>query len=481
MLELKGLVNETDNAEQMIERLWKEIGIGSAVHAKTKLQVLENIQDEYFKPITEELQKIRGIYNLEITKFPEWWRGFKRQFVDFLTDNITDELADDYNNERETHAIQKLIETEQQLATISVQQLKEGKFPNGNKIIKHLKKITQLCCPDVTDEDIFKSEWYRTYEKHKTTSFDEMLVLTNSIPSFLGMSSYFENPNHQSCMTLVHYATNNARGIWSYCLDPGSLIAYVTRDNLVREFKGIGGLPHQAMITRYILRLVKTATLYQCPHCGEMYVEPLTRICKACKRPHPDYIIKKPDPKLGEGVLGLMLDRAYPHAQYTGPIMKLLKQLCDENNLKLFMLQNYKVAQHGGAEYEARHDGKIHYVTSAEPIPHTYLRRYIEHCENCSSLNEIKSCDVCNPIHYSLCENCKFKGTKVLRCVECEYNDYCPPNDCKDCPLRPCMNRYDRITTHYDDHAGADYHPGTQLQNLDYKKIYKVHIVKEVR
>lgn len=474
MINVLGLKEGT--SYNMINEIWDSEDLSTILSQKTKNDLLSIADGNEFKPINPLLEPFIGVYPLGIYKFPKWWKEFKTEYVNFVTDYMKDEIIDDYNKEEaQLKETKKLIETIEMLGDMNPKHLKEGKLPSGEKIIKRLKKTAEM----VTnfEGDVLSCEWNRIYETNKTSTLEENLVITNSISSTIGMSSYFENPAHSSCMTILKgsNSSNYARGLWANVLDRNSLIIYVTNNN-VRDIYNSDKLkssyPHQTMVTRYILRLVESKDLYLCDRCGAVKKETKNKsVCPNCQNLTSTNLIKQTER------VGVVLDRAYPHNAYTHSILKVLEKICKENNLDLFYHASYNSTQSTDEDGKDYLDlTKTQYrVTDVDPIKYVFKKEYDRICENCDSYIECLSCDKCNPYSREICNGCKLKEKTIKICTECPSHlhevDYCRD------PRNVGIRAYSDNGTS----SGSNFSSKCFYDNEHYKVRYQVKMVKAVR
>lgn len=474
MIDILGLKNST--SLELIKDIWKTKSLKNELSEVTYKQLISIANKNEFKPINESLKPLIGVYPLGTYKFPKWWSEFKVEYVNFITDYMKDEIVEDYNKDKnELKETQKLIETVELLGRMTPQNLKEGKLPNGEKIIKRLKKTAEMITE--YDNDVLNTQWNRIYETNKTSTGDEYVVITNSISSTIGMSSYFENPEHSSCMTILkgNNARSYAKGLWSNVLDKNSLILYVTNGSergFYNEDILSKSYPHQAMTTRYILRLIKTEDLTFCTSCGGIkeYTESEKSYCPHCKEVTNNKQYEQPER------IGVVLDRAYPHNAYTHSILKLLKELCDKNNLTLFyhvLYNDTQTTNEDNNKYDIDLTTKEYRALDVEPIPYTHSKDYDNVCEECSKYISFTSCQECDPFSNEICKTCAMKNKKYMKCARLDYKD----------ETDYCRNPQNTAFRAYADNAiytGSAYNKCNAFDNEHYRTQYRVKMVKEV-
>lgn len=476
MLTLEGLKERT--TAELIDTITQQLDLDNKLSKVTMEDILQIKEMGDFKPIAKELEPFVGIFPYQHVELPEWWEIFKQQFVDYVSNNIKDEILEDYQ-EKKLKETQKLLETMNLLKRTKITHLTNSQLPNGNRILKHLKKITELCC-NVKEEDVINANWYKLFESKKTTSSEEFVVITPSISSTLGMSSYFENPKYSSCQTLFkdHNGDVHAKGIWSNILDINSLVIYITKPNSFANFRGLDSFKHQAMTVRYILRLIEITDYYKCL-CGIVSVNKNPQICANCGKTEFRHI-KQPKK------IGVMLDRAYPHPQYTLGILKIIEKIAQEAGLTLFIPSNYNSAQEGVFELKTEKIIKTpesFIAMTANPIKAVLTKEADKNCKICESLTETLSCNTCKPYSKTMCIECNFKNIKDRRCTKCWYKkqNVCLGENCTMCFYRPCADITTKGRSHYDDHAGGNsISVGQVLPNREYKKIYQVKIIERI-
>lgn len=471
MVDVLGLKEGT--SYDMINEIWRAESLSQELSQKTYEDLLSIADGNEFKPINPLLEPFIGVYPLGIYKFPKWWKEFKTKYVNFVTDYMKDEIIDDYNKEEaQLKETKKLIETIELLGDTTPRLLKEGKLPSGEKIIKRLKKTAEM----VTnfEGDVLSCEWNRIYETNKTSTLEENLVITNSISSTIGMSSYFENPEHSSCMTILkgNNSLYYARGLWANIFDRNSLIIYVTNNN-VRDFYNSDKLknsyPHQTMVTRYILRLVESKDLYECSRCGAIKQNSANKsFCSNCQTITGTNLMKQTERT------GVVLDRAYPHNAYTHSILKVLEKICKVNNYDLFYYTNYNSTQSTDEDGKDYLDlTKTNYkVTDVDPIKYVFLKKYDEVCEDCQFYVKCTSCDKCNPYSNEICNGCKFKEKNIKICSRSNNKI----NFCKD-PRNTGIRAYSDNGMS----SGANFSSKCFYDNEHYKVAYQVKMIKEVK
>lgn len=471
MIDVLGL--KEGKSYDLINEIWEKKHLDKVLSKKTKKEILDIADGNEFKPVNPLLEPLIGVYPLGIYKFPDWWNKFKIEYVNFITDYMKEEIIDDYNKEEiELKETKKLIETIELLGDMTPQLLKEGKLPNGEKIIKRLKKTAELVIN--YEEDILSAYWNRIYETNKTSTVEENVVITNSIASTIGMSSYFENPDHSSCMTIMKNsnASSYAKGIWSNILDRNSLIIYVTNGS-ERGFYGEDAFDnkytHQAMTTRYVLRLIQTGDMDVCNNCGAIKKNTSNNksYCSACKQVTNTTHINNTQR------IGVVLDRAYPHNAYTYNILKLLNKLCKINNLDLFYYDNYNDTQTTN-EMDDRGlelTSKKYRALDVEPVLYTMLKDYDSICQECEHYIESISCNICKPCSTNICNNCKLKNSKISICSLCRDG------------RKYCKNPENVATKAYADNAvrgGSGFTYYNAYDEEHYRMQYNVKLVKEV-
>ena len=471
MIDVLGLKKGT--SYDLINEIWNSENLSQELSQKTKNDLLSIADGNEFKPINPLLEPFVGVHPLGIYKFPEWWKKFKTEYVNFVTNYMKDEIIDDYNKEEvQLKETKKLIETIELLGDTTPMLLKEGKLPSGEKIIKRLKKTAEI----VTnfDDDVLSAEWNRIYETNKTSTIEENLVITNSITTTIGMSSYFENPSHSSCMTILkgNNSSSYAKGLWANVFDRNSLIVYVTNGN-VRDIYNADKLentyPHQVMVTRYILRLVESKDLHICKNCGAIKTEIEGKsFCPNCKKYTSTNKIEQTNR------IGVVLDRAYPHNAYTHSILKVLEKICKENNLDLFYYANYNNTQTSNEDKENYLDltTKNYLAVDVEPIKYVFLKKYDKVCRDCNNYIKCLTCSKCKPYSSEICNSCKLKEKSIEICSQgLNGLDYC----------RDPRNTGFRAYSDNGKGGGSSYANSCSYDDEHYKVQYIIKMVKEVK
>lgn len=411
----RGLVNENENGTEMLSRIWdryfdEQLEDGIYCHIKNNC-----IYNNDYKRVDEKLKKLIGIYPVKETACL-WKQEFCNMIYSWL-DRTRSELP--------TYELRCAMRNSNDLlyeALYNNTDMIKGTVKDGNREIKVLKYIKSKVSDHIklSDKEYEELEWYKFYVKHRTTSNDTYLVVTNSIASHLGMSSYAPKRNNNdnrvwhSCQTIADNYRNYSRGILCNIADAGSLVCYVT-DKTNVEFCGLGEYNHNTMLCRWMLRLLKN--------------EKNNEYCVA-------------------------LDRAYPNDAYTMSAMEALIDVCNNNNVDIAIHSSYNSSQNDNVcnldKYKIYPES---YFKSAHPIVYTEI------------IYEAKKCSGCGEFRTRCYNNCGGK------CVQCDRNDirFCTScsrfrnncvdenRDCETCNYRPCNDDDDEqvFYSHYDDQVGG--------------------------
>lgn len=226
------------------------------------------------------------------------------------------------------------------------------------KFLKYIKSILQKEF-ELSDEQFEKTKFVNWYNTHRVAKKQTLyLIITNSLISTVGMSSYGQTVNNKhlwtSCQKLTHPASHSA-GLFQHIVDTNSLICYVTdkkpahlytcidsdsiafsdfsKDNLVNNTDYY----HYQMIQRNIIRL-----------------------------------FWEPDNKK----YTIALDRSYPNNKYTKTILKKLMEITSDD-LNMSVFYNYNVTQNSIGEnelHELKHKFFSQLVYTPNPIPYLIYR-----------------------------------------------------------------------------------------------------------
>jgi len=302
-----------ENGRQMFEYIWEQFYENNLTEYIHEYIYDECIYDDNYKKVDELLIPFIGVYPLECNALNDEWSPL---FIDKLARWMYTDISSISSTNRYTTKIDEKSTQHILNKILSVLQLASD-FNQGIcyyqgrkiKIIKFIKSQLKKCI-EISDTKLEQFDWYRYYIMKKETKNKLYLVITNSIASQLGMSSYAPKKENNrvwtSCQTISGHNYGYARCVPSNLTDKGSLICYITDGSDV-DFYGIEhkDYTHQTIMYRWMLRLLKSET-------GDAY---------------------------------LMLDRAYPHDGYASLVIDKLLQLSNENNIPLTLSKGYNSTQ----------------------------------------------------------------------------------------------------------------------------------------
>lgn len=397
-----GLINK-QNGVQLFETIWENYYEGN-IKNYIKEHILNScIIDNDWKKIDKRLEPFIGVYPINTKNTPASW---KQDFYNKTNSWLYCEF-ETYPSKEENACVR--IKIKQQICSMLLyaSDYKNEYIYDMNKKIKLLKyvknKIKQ--CIEITDTELEAQDWYKYYIKKKETKKQLYLVITNSVASQIGMSSYAPvNSNGQkvwsSCQNIHLNYDGHARGIPSNLTDRGSLICYITDDTCV-DFYNINNFKHQTMICRWMLRLLESDS----------------------------------------DVAYVALDRAYPHDLHTKSVFDILFNLCKENNLNFSTYYSYVATQN------EQHN----------------IYKTADHSIDVHSSSAIMYSTICSDYDNVSCEDCRHHSTSAPQCCnKCNYFPvYCPIKGCADCYLRSsaCIHFDDTneqlYYSHYNDQVGG--------------------------
>lgn len=475
----RGLIRNDETGVKLLDEVY-ERWYDNTLEQKLVDKIEENSYDGDYKNVDEILQKFIGVYPVEITARPIWASTFIQMYTTWIyycyrynrdcPENVKFPVAGQYRDcmdklykvkEESMKEIgegwNKSIVIETYRGDISTKMYNDDVFDfisgyatEGKRTMKILKYLTQKTREhiEITQEQIEQLEWYRYYVKHKESNQKLYLVITNSLASLCGMSSYApkkddNNRLWQSCQT---HETNNegyAKKSWANLRDEGSLIMYVT-DGTNVNFMGFSNdrYMHHAMFTRWMVRLLKRNDSY-----------------------------------------ALAIDRAYASDQYSEAIFHKVYELCKEHGVDMAVHSSYNSGQCEEVfDVERYKHGDYMYYKSAHDIPivYNYQRESCEHdCSTCPRMVN-RLCRACTPVDDDACDACEQNETR--HCENCgNFSERrCANRDCDECEYNPCNADEDDCDddygkyTHYDDQGGS-----YEENDSNYKISYCVYIVDD--
>lgn len=386
-----GLIDLKTSGKDLWDKTWNSHYIHST-HFSTYKMIIDNMYDDNYKHVDERLKQFIGVYELPIIFKPYWVDDFIEKFMQFITlENLLINKKFKPINDKTT--CNDFYESMSDLTN----KIKEANYIEGvltlgeKRVVKIMKYIRQQLNKYViiSDEDFEKEDFVRYYIKMKETKNKLYIVLTNSIASLLGMSSYAPD---------VSVCVNDRKKLWTSCMsghpngtltesvianltDKNSLICYVTNGIKAKNimYPETTKYNHQAMITRTQVRMLE-------------------------------------DTKTKQPIL--LVDRAYPNPMYTEQIYNLLAQLTKDTNFTLGMYANYNTHQ-SGTNYFATAHKKLtqNTIRTIGRTPNKILLPYACDCRstnckqnNCNLLNNTSKCYICK-----LHNDCKLKQ----KCYKC--------------------------------------------------------------
>jgi hypothetical protein len=396
------------------------------------------IYDNNYKIIDDNLKNLIGVYPIDLSGVVDWDGEFRSMFCCWANDFIPHPEIRPYElSQLDPKYIEKEIYNKK--VTNIHDKLKHADYSQGiitdnnrnMKIIKWLKKqIRTELNIEISDTELEQTDWYRFYVKKKESKKQLYLVITNSVASILGMSSYAPIDDYgsriwQSCQTIAEYPTEYARALPVNIMDPGSLICYVTDGNTV-EFNDYGELcdgdyNHQIMMARWMLHLLRDT-------CSNDLV--------------------------------VALDRAYPNDAYSKPVMDQVLKLCQENGLLFSIYCDYNSTQGSKHFFASDYIDESNFIYAESAFPIRYLT---------VDSKEKPDCEYCDFFVERMCENCDdfdcdctcCEWNQVHHCSRCDhYSDDCLYRNCSECDYAYCYEG-DELLGYYDDQG-----KGTEVYNI---------------
>jgi len=299
-----------------------------------------------FKTVNPTLKEIIGVYPLSVSQEPLWKIPFINMVERFLQYSFFKYFLANSSSKYEIGDNLPQIRCEI-INTLNHNSsfVKGVVMIDGReiKILKYLKSKINQICKELTNANYERMEWYKYYTTRKESGSNLHLVLTNSVPSLVGMSSFapiIKNGDRlwRSCMAITKDMQGNAPLTALHgTIDPNSLIAYVT-NGTTTSFYGEepsyenSKIEHFAMDTRWMLRGMR----------------------------HP-----KTEQKF------IVLDRAYRSDMYTMLVLSKLQKITEQKNIKTSLFSNYNFSQEGKQEnnYNELKENKSILVSTLEPMP----------------------------------------------------------------------------------------------------------------
>lgn len=448
--------NTPFHAETLIDTVWKKWYqhslCSSILH---RVEENKDVNDTNFKKVDPKLQKLIGVYPINFTTEPLWVEGFitlayqrlcqlYNGSIDLMPGYKDFKVKDEYRNYGNFIDFKNEFHEALYLNTDYI----EGVVVKGKRKTKILKWIASQFAKafeGIKPEFLEKEEFYKYYNKHKESNKKLYLVISNSIPSFIGMSSYAPEKYNgsriwSSCQNHRNNNEDYSRSSWCNLTDKGSLIMYIT-DGQEVEFDGLDGFNHYQMYTRYMIRLIVR---------NEESVD-------------KDNVLQEET--------AVMIDRAYPNDQYTTEVFKMLQKICKQNDLRLTIPRTYNSGQESAKFEEFSIVNTKSNVTTSIDMYSAHKISFVtessedQDCDECSSLIS-RGCNGCRK---SSCRDCDHDGQS--HCEDCiHYSHECIGRNCSDCEEAPCRNS-DCIYKHYDDQNGSG--QIDSAWNADYrKKVY---------
>lgn len=394
-------------------------------------EVLEVANTTEFKDVHDKLKPFIGVYDLKSQ--PQWYEKFKNLFYDNIRE-YDEGLNVDYDFYDEVREV---------FATF------DGDFilDKHDRKVKLMRWLLKRCVKYFADKqyldeqnnpykaDFFtKSDWYQFHEKNVNTKTQQYLVITNSISSTIGMSSFApSNPKYdykkawRSCQSLgVKYNfAGYCCGIWSNVFDTSSLIMYVTDGSMtgmLSENSIFEQWEHQTMFHRAMLRL--------------------------------SFQGDKPY---------ITVDRWYPHcpANIITSTFDILHKIAVDNEIALSMFSGYNESQ-GGTLNTLQFISKQFTLerpvtTTSPPIQLPKRQRKKLNCNTCAIMQGT-ACWYCvhsRTDNAEQCQTCVHRERNYcLRCTQ--FCGDCSERSCDECPSAPCYSTVQEpISSHYVDNGSV--------------------------
>lgn len=445
--------------KEMFKKIW-DYKLKNKLSKTIKKEILNNMYDDNYKQVDERLIPFIGVYPLDII-CQEWVKQFKEMVrnaitVDYLIYQKKYQLSNPMITKGEFVQIRedifRAIEQADYTKGITI-----DLYGRKTKLLKYIKQqIKKIVIID--DKEYDSQEFVKYYNKHKESSKELHLVITNSIASFLGMSSYAPKKGSSrlwtSCQSILFSGSGYDKCLPTNLVDKGSLIAYIT-DGTTINFLGYHNVGqtedsnHQIMIARYIIRFLESNS-----ETGKVIVAP---------------------------------DRAYHSSMYSDSVFNILAQLCKKNGYSLGIHVRNNFAQQEEVIDPIRKytdkNTKIEYANSLVPIKASPDIKYDskEQCSRCS-YNALINCQLYKDCDGTGCEDCEFDN--IYHCELCSNFDLdeCIGKNCSQCENRSCpCEFYSNITmyAHYDDQLGyttVDNRDCFDLKTLTFRYKYKLYV-----
>ncbi|MDD3414867.1 MAG: hypothetical protein PHY47_12815 [Lachnospiraceae bacterium] len=459
------------NGIEMLNNIWKinwEGIIDESIHE----QIIENTYDNNYKYVDDILKPLIGIYPLNIIE-QRWVKTFINKVKEAITvEYLIYEKNYNLTNENMTKGEFVAIRSDIFRAVDEADYIKGTTLDSYKRETKLLKYIKQQIKKIVrmTDQQFDSEEFIKYYVKYKESSKPLHLVITNSISSFLGMSSYApkksgsdNNRLWTSCQSALYSESGYLRSLPSNFLDSGSLIAYVT------DRVGINFLKYGEKVLRANDN-IDNETMHQ-----QMYARYIVRALKSNEDERPI----------------IAFDRAYHSSMYTETILNTIAPIIKNIGYTLALHYSRNIAQMENVfddRQYTKHKSAID-ANSAFPIQasikHNNSSYEYDKCETCAhTIN--RNCDNCD--NDNDCDDCEFYG--ITRCGECINFDgvECANRFCHECASNSFKCRYkinlQDAFTHYDDQNSVTNMDNSKIiiDDIDrytYKIKYKVFINME--
>lgn len=387
-----------------------------------------NVDENDQKILSDRLLPFVGEYKVNPTVRPEWFIEAMYEFNYFIDENLKDEeLKEIIIKEVETYTETKklpenpswFIRAVDQYQNAKPEDVYNGYFPNGQKIVKFLKKVAELTLGK--EVDFLKSNCVKIIESNKPESSTGMkIVITNSAASIMCMSEFFEGGMTSCQQWSGGKNSGNSRKLSNNLSDPNMLLLYVTNGQKSKSMEKYGVIEHEVMKQRMLIRLIKTY-----------------------KTPEKDGTIysKKSNKKEELVDIGIMVDRSYPKSDYNNEIYELLNELCEKNGLKFYEPFDYNMSREGGKIQKIFKKVKDPlYAFDAEPYKILSCRSFIGE-DKCKAMVSQSICETsCRPISKEICAACTsmFKFNEIVdkkcsKCKECKLTDKAVT--CCECPI----------------------------------------------
>lgn len=363
------------------------------------------IEKHEYKKINEELKPFIGIFDLEMDE--GWFESTKGQMRSFFYETT----ARTEENNIKYEEVKRILDTFDKGYIID-------SYGRKAKVMKwFINQHREATTKNFIYEDM---QFYRHYQMQCESINDSKLVITNSIPSIIGMSSFApDNPNEEkgkawrSCQSIGINSNiqGYCQGIVCNVMDENSLIMYITNGKQVRMLSEIDELKefkHQVMFNRAMLRL-----------------------------------------GIVNGKPTISIDRWYPYIpmQITH-IYKILDKLCKSNGIQLSLLYNYNSSQMDSDSVTEKLLKEFtlgnHSICMETPNSIPYL---------CGKLQ--KDCGKCDIKKQTMCWYCIYNDNREPdKCSTCAWlnktfcaqcsslNSNCVSSDCFNCKKVSCSKKF---------------------------------------